>query len=141
MSSESVAEASAIGGKYCHVCGADVSRKPRQKDDKGRYWCVPCAKAADAKKREVADARAGGKAQCPDCGKFFPPVAMTTFEETSVCDPCFQVRTHERAKAQQRREQAARGGEEERKQSTRLIVLVIIAAILAVFTTYWNFIR
>ncbi len=140
MSSE-VAEASAVGGKYCHVCGTDVSRKPRQKDEKGRYWCVPCAKAADAKKRDVAEARVGGKKQCPDCGKYFPPVAMSEFEGTSVCEPCHHVRTQERAKATARREQAARGGEEERKQNTRLILLVIIAGVLAVFTTYWNFFR
>jgi len=141
MSSESVAEASAIGGKYCHVCGTDVSRKPRKKDEKGRYWCVPCSQSADAKKRDTAAARAGGKAQCPDCGKFFPPVAMADFEGTAVCDPCCQVRTQERAKAQSRREQAASGGEEERKQTSRLTVLLIVAGVLAVFTTYWNFFR
>lgn len=138
MSSETVANTSAVGSKTCHVCGTDVSRKARQKDDKGRYYCVACANSGEGTLNPAARERKG-KVQCPDCGQYLPKPAMTEFEGTAVCDPCRQVRVHEREKALERREQAARGGEEEKKQRSRLLILLIIAGALGALTIYSNF--
>ena len=138
MSSETAANTNAIESKICHVCGTDVSRKLRQKDDKGRYYCIPCANSGDGKLNPEIKERKG-KVQCPDCGKFLPKPAMTDFEGTAVCEPCRQVRMTEREKALERREQAARGGEEERKQQSRLLILLLVAGLLGAVTIYSNF--
>ena len=48
----------AAGGKICFVCGTDVAKKPRSKDERGRYMCQGmCEQAA----RERARAEAAGK--------------------------------------------------------------------------------
>ncbi len=138
MASETAENSSAVESKYCHICGTDVTGKPRQKDDKGRYYCVSCASFGEAKLNPTAKEHKG-KVQCPDCGKYLPKVAMADFEGTAVCDPCRTVRVQEREKAQERREQAARGGEEERKQQSRLVILVIVAGLLGALTVYLNF--
>lgn len=138
MSSETTANPSATESKYCHVCGTDVSRKPRQKDDKGRYYCIKCANSGEGKLNPEAKERKG-KVQCPDCGQFLPKPAMTDFEGTMVCDPCRQVRVTEREKALERREEAARGGEEEKKQQSRLVILLGVAGVLGAWTVYSNF--
>lgn len=45
-------------GKICFVCGADVAKKPRAKDERGRYMCQG---ACEQKAREMARAAAAKK--------------------------------------------------------------------------------
>jgi len=138
MSTEAAANPSTTEGKTCFVCGINLSGKPRRKDDKGRYWCVPCSRGTDAQNAEAA--KKSTTVQCPDCGKSLPRSVMVKFgADLLICEPCRDVREKEHLRAQARREDAARGGEEERKQHSRLIYLLIVAGVLAVFTLYWNF--
>ncbi len=139
MASSELESSTVSDAKVCHVCGVNVQGKPRQRDEKGRYWCMPCANAADAEASQAVAERKLKGAQCDDCGRRVVESELLVVEGGKVCPPCQQIRAQEKAKAQARRELAASGGaEERRRQGTRLIVLLIVAAILAVFTLYWN---
>jgi DNA-directed RNA polymerase subunit RPC12/RpoP len=127
-----------IGDKICHVCGADVAGKPRQRDEKGRYWCMACAKKSDRKSAPESSPRRPKTVQCPDCGQAVAPVLMKTFDGSPICESCLGIRTREQAKAQARREAAARGGEEEKRQRSFLYVLLAVALVLGLFSVFWN---
>jgi DNA-directed RNA polymerase subunit RPC12/RpoP len=127
-----------IRDKICHVCGADVAGKPRQRDEKGRYWCMACAKKKDGAPPPESTQRKPKTVQCPDCGQAVSPVLMKTFEGAPICESCLGIRTQEQAKALARREAAARGGEEEKRQRSFLFVLLAVALVLGLFSVFWN---
>ena len=88
--------------KRCRVCGADVSRRKRTKDQSGNYYCTGCYAAATASQQtpaqtdldgleHLAAAEAAAAPQsldrfdCPSCGGMF---AFAKMHPTGVCNAC-----------------------------------------------------
>jgi len=73
------------GEKICCSCGQSVAGKKRLKDDRGQYWCIPCAEKEETKKH-------GGRVECPDCHRMMREDAMIAVELTKVCPTCHRER-------------------------------------------------
>ena len=79
-------EASAVAQKVCCSCGTVVSGKKRMRDSEGRYWCIPCGKADEAKKAKAI----AGVASCAGCYKPFPVKKLKDYGEGSYCPACYR---------------------------------------------------
>lgn len=66
--------------KTCVLCGENCSRKPRVKDDRGRYYCKTCHQAALARQAKAAQPSHGTVRQSAPAG------AMEE-DEVAIDDP------------------------------------------------------
>ena len=78
------AQASAVGHKFCCVCGADVTHAKRMKDHTGRYWCYECGAADQMKKGQALSLR------CPSCERNFPVAKMVKINTDYICQECVE---------------------------------------------------
>ncbi len=76
------AQPAAAGGKVCMICGADVAKKPRVKDEHGRYMCEGmCEQAARERNRAAAE-----KAAAPKPASAPKPAASRTVAPPPIID-------------------------------------------------------
>jgi hypothetical protein len=73
--------------KRCVNCNKDVSTEKRMKDSSGKYWCLKCGEADQAKK---------GQAQtgtpCADCDERYPAAKLTRYGASRICPTCYKAR-------------------------------------------------
>jgi len=123
---EAITDSSA---KSCCICGLDLSRVERRKDQDGRYWCAHCA-TLDSRQKA-----AGAKDICPDCGAIAP---LVDDQEDKVCGDCKKIRDQERVDFEQRRQDVTDDLELARWRRIKLLsigatVLGILAVVRFVF--------
>jgi formylmethanofuran dehydrogenase subunit E len=68
--------------KICHKCGKDVSGQPREKDEEGRYWCIPCGEA-DKLQRLYRESGI-----CEGCGESPGQAALLLMAGQNLCPAC-----------------------------------------------------
>lgn len=68
--------------KICYKCGKYVASQPREKDEEGRYWCVPCA---DADRMHRLYRESG---ICEGCGESPGQAALLLIAGQSLCPAC-----------------------------------------------------
>jgi hypothetical protein len=74
--------------KLCCVCGKDITHAKRMKDAAtGRYWCVECGAANPLHQRHAMDV------PCPECKKYFAPLAMIKYKDHYICAECYAKHT------------------------------------------------
>ncbi len=79
--------------KLCVACGKNVAGRKRMKDSAGRYWCIECGKADQAKKVAMGLAGAGGGTTCGGCGENFSASQLTKWGNASLCNKCIAKRS------------------------------------------------
>jgi hypothetical protein len=71
--------------KICIKCGKDVNGHRRWKDDYGNYWCLPCAKEEDRKKRAATEP---AKSKCALCFTEVSVVNLIAVDGRFLCPKC-----------------------------------------------------
>ncbi|HTL31236.1 MAG TPA: hypothetical protein VL282_18535 [Tepidisphaeraceae bacterium] len=87
-------DAPKLKGKFCCMCGKDVSGKKRLRDSLG-YWCMDCHRADQKKRKPVG-------VPCPKCGRIVKPETIIVEEDQKMCSRCYREILDERRPGQKR---------------------------------------
>jgi len=126
--------------KVCVQCAKDVTTAKRMKDSKGKYWCIECGKADQAKKGTTASSSSG--AVCPDCLQSFPPVQLIKKDSKYLCQGCLTIRLRrdqEKAgsllgRLKEKLTGGGDGGGSDAKRTRILALIIVLLGIVAAYT-------
>jgi DNA-directed RNA polymerase subunit RPC12/RpoP len=71
--------------KICIKCGKDVNGHRRYKDENGAYWCLPCAKEDDRKKRAATQP---ARSKCALCSTEISVTNLIAVDGRFLCPKC-----------------------------------------------------
>jgi DNA-directed RNA polymerase subunit RPC12/RpoP len=119
--------------KICVKCGRDVNGHRRYKDDDGNYWCLPCAKEDEKRKRAQSEP---AKSKCAMCGEEVAVMNLIALDGRFCCPRCVRE-TRELAKkteARIGRINSAYKGQDWKRLAGLLGVLALLGIIILLRT-------
>jgi len=113
------------------------------KDSKGKYWCIECGKADQAKKGVSSSSSSSSSGSvCPDCLQSFPPVQLIKHGNKYICQGCLTISIRrEKEKAGTllgRLKGSLTGGGDsgagDGKRNRMLLLVLVVLALIAAYT-------
>ena len=115
--------------KRCVNCNKDVTNDKRMKDSSGKYWCLKCGEADQAKKGQTGIV-------CPMCNDRYPANKLTRFGKDKLCPSCYR----QASKGGSSRGGSS-GGDSDKGRMVKMIAAMGVLAVISAchFVFHWPY--